>query len=95
MIEQAQYYKLVRQYAEKAPVWDSQRILYQTLPDERWDLTLVALRVYGDRKEWLTIMAAAGLDRVSDELPEQVLVLPNQQLILAFKEQAGIDAGGF
>lgn len=93
MIQYAQFYKLVRYYAVNAKAWDSRRIIYQTLPDERFDLTLVSQRVYGNRDEYLTIMAAAGLDRINQELKEQILILPDQSLLLQIKEQAGISTG--
>lgn len=64
-------------------------MVYQTLPDERWDLTLVSQRVYGNRNEFLAVMAAAGLDRFDQELTERELVLPNAQRLEIIKQDTG------
>lgn len=83
----AAMYRLVRDFAAKAKPW-STATRYHTKPDERNDLTLVSQRVYGRRDEFLTIMAAAGLDSVEQVLPEQLLTLPTEAQLLAFKERA-------
>lgn len=88
MIPASSFYRAVRQFADTARVWQD-AIRYQTLPDERWDLTLVSQRVYGNRDEYLAVMAAAGLDRFDQELSEQELVLPTAQLLQALKRQTG------
>lgn len=64
-------------------------MVYQTLPDERWDLTLVSQRVYGNRNEFLAVMAAAGLDRFDQELTERELILPNAQRLEIIKQDTG------
>ncbi len=81
-------YRLVRDFASSTKPWQS-AIRYQTKPDERFDLTLVSQRVYGRRDEFLTVMAAAGLDSVEQELREQMLVLPSDAVLQAFKARAG------
>lgn len=83
----AAMYRLVRDFAAKAKPW-STATRYHTKPDERHDLTLVSQRVYGRRDEFLTVMAAAGLDSVEQELPEQLLTLPTEAQLMAFKERA-------
>ena len=40
------------------------------MPDERYDISLEAYRVYGDRGG-MVIAAAAGLDSVEQEMPDQ------------------------
>ena len=80
-------YRLVRDFAIKTKPWET-AIRYYTKPDERKDLTLVSQRVYGRRDEFLTIMAAAGLDSVENVLPEQLLTLPTDAALTAFKERA-------
>lgn len=82
------FYRLVRDFAEKTPVW-GQAIRYQTRPDERYDLTLISQRVYGRRDEFMTVMAAAGLDSVENLLSEQLLVLPTELQLLDLKRKAG------
>lgn len=88
MVSASRFYREVRQFSLTAPVWESV-IRYFTKPDERWDLTLVAERVYGDREEYLTIMAAAGLDRVDQELTERELVLPTRDRLALIKARTG------
>lgn len=88
MIEASQFYREIRQLALTAPVWDSV-IRYFVKPDERWDLTLVSQRVYGNREDYLTIMAAAGLDRLDQPLLEQELILPTPDRLAAIKRRTG------
>lgn len=89
MVSASRFYRAVRQFATTSPVWDATRIVYHTLPDERWDLTLVSQRVYGNRNESLTVMAAAGLDRYNQELSERTLILPSPQRLEAIKRSTG------
>lgn len=88
MIGQSRFYRAVRQFAVSTPVWGAST-RYFTLPDERFDLTLVSQRIYGNRDEWLAVMAAAGLDRIDQELTERELVLPNPDQLQAIKERTG------
>jgi hypothetical protein len=88
MIPESDFYKAVRQFALTAPTWEP-AIRYFTKPDERWDLTLVAERVYGDREEYLAVMAAAGLDRLDQELIERELVLPLPDRLALIKSRTG------
>lgn len=81
-------YRLVRDFSIKTPMW-GEAIRYFTKPDERWDLTLVSRRVYGRVDEFITIMAAAGLDSVEQELQEQMLVLPTETQLFSMKQEAG------
>lgn len=80
-------YALVREFALNTPDW-APAVRYQTMPDERFDLTLVAKRVYGSRDEFLVIQAAAGLDSCELELTERVLVLPSLDQLNALKVRA-------
>ena len=88
MLPESRFYRAVRQFATTAPVW-ADAIRYHTLPDERWDLTLVAQRVYGSRDEWMAVMAAAGLDRLDQELTERPLTLPTKARLEAIKRETG------
>jgi hypothetical protein len=81
------FYKLVRSFALSTAVWDT-AFRYQTNPDERYDLTLVSRRVYGRVDEFVTVMAAAGLDSVEQMLPEQLLILPTEAQLTDMKNQA-------
>lgn len=80
--------RLVGDFAQRQPRW-AECVVYQTLPDERWDVTLVARRVYGSRDEFLAILAAAGLDSVEQELTERELVLPTARQLALMKQRAG------
>ena len=88
MLPASRFYRAVRSYAVTAPVWEPS-IRHFVTPDEKWDLTLVAFRVYGNRDEVLAIMAAAGLSRFDDPLEAQELVLPNAERLQLIKEQSG------
>jgi len=80
--------RLVGDFAQRQPTW-AECIVYHTLPDERWDLTLVSQRVYGTRDEFLAVLAAAGLDSVEQELTERELVLPTARQLAGLKARAG------
>ena len=81
-------YQLVRDFAVQTPAWGA-AIRYFTTPDERFDLTLVSQRVYGNRNETLVIQAAAGLDSPELELSERAMVLPTASQLAAMKVRAG------
>ncbi|MEM4986249.1 hypothetical protein V8G57_02495 [Collimonas sp. H4R21] len=81
------FYRQVRDFVAKTPVW-GMAIRYQTKPDERFDMTLISRRIYGRPDEFLVVMAAAGLDSVEQELPEQLLVLPTESQLLTLKTAA-------
>ncbi|WP_321946588.1 hypothetical protein [Paraburkholderia sp. J10-1] len=72
----------------QTPGW-SPAIRYFTKPDERFDITLIAQRVYSDRSEFMAIFAAAGLDTVEQEVPEQLLTLPTYAQLQTIKRQTG------
>lgn len=81
-------YQLVRDFAVQTPPWGT-AIRYFTMPDERFDLTLVSQRVYGSRGEPLVVQAAAGLDSPELELTERAMVLPTASQLAAMKIRAG------
>jgi len=83
----AQFYRQVRTLAASAQSWHSGLIWHPVTPDERWDLFLVARRVYQRADEWFTIMAAAGLDSVDDPLPQRTLALPDEGQLLKIKRR--------
>lgn len=84
----AEFVRRVRRFAQTQPEW-AEAVRYDTKPDERFNLTLVSRRVYGISDEVLTIMAAAGLGSIEQELREQRLVLPTSQQLLALKSLSG------
>jgi hypothetical protein len=85
------FYRSVREFSLRTKTWET-AIFYQTLPDEAWDLTLVSARVYGNRNEFLVIMAAAGLDRADMPLPQMQLILPTPQQLLTMKRKSGFES---
>ena len=89
MIEASRFYRAVRQFAVTEPVWSVDRIVYFSQPDDRWDVTLVSQKVYGNRDEFLTVMAAAGLTRFDDELTERELILPSKTRLEQIKQATG------
>ncbi len=85
------FYRLVREFALNTKTWQT-AIFYQTLPDEYFDLSLVSQRVYGNRNEFLAVMASAGIDHFDQKLKEQRLILPTQIQLALFKRQAGFES---
>ena len=86
----AELVRRVADFAQRQPEW-AECIIYETLPDEQWDLTLVSQRIYGSRDEFLTVMAAAGLDSPEEELTERRLVLPTVRQLVAIKTLCGFN----
>ena len=86
--------RLVGDFAQRQPRW-GECIVYQTKPDERWDVTLAARRVYGSREDFLAILAAAGLDSVEQVMTERELVLPSARQLLLMKQRAGFSTDPF
>lgn len=90
MIEQSRFYRAVRQYVVTAPVWAADLLSHEVLPDEQLDLTLVSQRVYGNRNEFLAVMASAGIDRFDQSLQVgSVIRLPNVQRLELIKQSTG------
>ena len=89
MIGHSKYYRAVRKFAVTTPVW-ALAIRYDVKPDEINDLSLIARRVYGDSQEAITVMAAAGLDRINQPLKQgETLVLPTPVQVQQLKIQTG------
>ena len=86
------FYREVRKFAENTKPWDTTAIFYETKPDEMYDMTLVSQRVYGRRDEYLTVMAAAGLDSIDQPLPQKRIVLPNEGQLIAIKRRVGFES---
>lgn len=87
-ISAANFIAAVRKFAVQTPGW-AEAIRYETKPDERTDITLIAYRVYGDRAEFMAVFAAAGLDTLEQELDERLLVLPTAAQLQLIKRQTG------
>jgi len=89
MLSKNLLYKRIRQFALETPDWAT-AIRYHSKPDEKYDLTLIARRVYGLPNEWPIIMAAAGLQSVDEPLNEQLLVLPTLSQLQTLKRELGV-----
>ena len=85
-IATASFVAAVRKFAVQTPGW-AEAIRYQTKPDERSDITLIAQRVYGDRSQFMAVFAAAGLDTLEQTLDERLLVLPTLAQLQLIKRQ--------
>ena len=85
------FFKEIRTFSERTKPWQT-AIIYETKPDDIYDLTLVSQRVYGRRDEYLAVMAAAGLDMVDQPLPQKRLVLPTESQLYAIKRRAGFES---
>jgi hypothetical protein len=84
----AAFVRKVRTFAVQTPDW-APALRYFTQPDERRDITLIAYRAYGDRSLFMVIFAAAGLDTLEQEIPEQLLTLPTFTQLQAIKRDTG------
>jgi hypothetical protein len=87
-IAAANFVAAVRKFSVQTPSW-GEAIRYESKPDERSDITLIAWRVYGDRSQFMAVFAAAGLDTLEQELNERLLVLPTAAQLQLIKRQTG------
>lgn len=90
MIPEARFYLEVRKFALTEPSYSTRRQVVRSLPSERFHLPMMALRVYGDATEVLTIQAAAGLSTVDSPLVEKDVVLPTKEHLAYLKQKSGI-----
>ena len=93
MIPEARFYQAIRKFAAQTKPYET-AVRYWTVPDEAYDLTLVSQRVYGNRHEYLAVMAAAGLDRMDQELTPRTLVLPTASKLKEIKKVCGYTGPG-
>lgn len=84
------FYREIQSFAAKTKR-PTPAYYYQVKPDERHDPTLVSFRVYGNRYEFLAVMAAANIDRVDQELREQLLILPLDDMLRDIKRRTGFE----
>lgn len=84
----AEFVRIVRNFSQVTPDW-AVAARHWVLPNERYDPTLISLRVYGNRREFLAVMAAAGNDTLEQEITPKLLVLPTAAQLEAIKARAG------
>ena len=85
------FYKAVRTFAIRTKPWQA-GVFHDVLPDEQRDITLVSQRVYGNRYEFLAVMAAAGINTFDQVVPLGTLVLPTPAQLYYLKRQAGFES---
>lgn len=85
------FYALIRVFSIRTKPWQP-AIWYETKPDEEWDATLVSSRVYGRNDEFLTVMAAAGVDGIDQPIPQMKLCLPTEAQLYFFKGSANFES---
>ncbi len=84
----AELVRRVREFSQTQPLW-AECIVYETKPDEAYNIPLASQRVYGRRTEYLAILAAAGLDSVEQALTPRTLLLPTDRQLAVIKGLAG------
>lgn len=86
------FYSLVRQFCLRARGWTEGAVRVETTPAERMDITKLSQRVYGTRDEVLVVLAAAGMDMLTEPMPQQQIMLPTPGKLLQLKREAGFES---
>jgi len=84
------FYNAVRLFSETASNWN-EIVSYETKPDEELDVSLVSLRVYGNREEILCVYACANID-VTERLTPRTLIMPDRIKLAAIKQSTGFES---
>ena len=85
------FYREVRKFALTRKAGDT-ALYYDTTPDEKYDITLISRRAYGNPHETLAVMASCGLDSVDEEVPQTRLTLPTLAQLYFFKRKCGFES---
>jgi len=85
------FYKEVKAFCERIKPWQT-ALHYDITIDEKWDITLISRRVYGNPHEVLAIMAAAGLDMLDQELKQKRIALPTASQLYKIKRRTGYES---
>lgn len=85
------FFREVSQFSERVKPWEV-AVFHDVMPDEQYDPTLVSRRVYGRPDEFMTVMAAAGVDHVDMPLPLRRIVLPTEAQLHVLKRRAGFES---
>lgn len=85
------FFGLVRRFVARAKTWQVV-VLHNVTPQEQHDPTLISQRVYGNRNEYLTVMAAAGTNSFDQPIPQKQLILPTQAQLFKLKRDAGFES---
>lgn len=84
-------YRMVRKFCLTAKPWTSGAVRVDTTPAERRDITKLAQRVYNSRFDAIAVMAAAGMDYVTQPLEQQSIILPTPEKLLEIKRTSGCE----
>lgn len=85
------FYREVRKFALTRKAGDT-ALYYDTTPDEKYDITLISRRAYGNPYETLAVMAACGIDTVDEEVKQERIVLPTFAQLHFFKRKTGFES---
>lgn len=87
-----EYHNAIRSHVErekKRAVLSETLLLYQTESDERYDHTLVSLRVYGSRSYHDVVRVCLGLSAPHEPVPLGMFYFPTLRKLLVLKKQWG------
>jgi hypothetical protein len=87
----AEFCRLVRNFSQRTPSW-ALAIRHWVTPDEAFDPTLISQNVYGTRREFMAVIAAAGVDSLEQEITPRLLVLPTADQLAVLKARTGFYA---
>ncbi len=85
----AEFVRIVRNFAQNTPDW-AVAVRHWVTPDEILDPTKISMRVYGNRNEFLAVMAAAGTDSLEQAITQRMLVMPTFPQLNAIKVRCGL-----
>lgn len=86
------FYTAVRRFCQQAKGSTAGALFVDTTLAEQLDVTKLSQRVYGNRDEVLAVMAAAGMDQLTQPMRQQRLVLPTAAKLSQIKRDCGFEA---
>lgn len=86
------FYRAVRTLCANAKPATQGVVFVETTPSERLDITKLSQRLYGTRHEVLTVMAAAGMDSMTDPLEQQRIAIPTKEMLMVLKRRVGFES---
>lgn len=85
-----EYHNAIRSHVEreqKQAILSHSLLLYQTQADEKYDHTLVSLRIYGSRNYHDVVRVCLGLSSPFEPVPLGMFYFPTLHKLLALKKQ--------
>lgn len=86
------FVRMVRKFCASAKPHTQGIVYVDTTPSERWDVSKLSQRIYGTRHEVLAVMAACGMDQLTQPLEQQTVALPTAAKLLQLKREAGFES---